>query len=159
MFTRNDRVGVHKKQERTSIARGRPSVAELSEGVPIFRITDEGLMQYVRIGDTLYKNRYVTEDISLSASFGDDGYVKFDNGLILQWGQETVAASSEVVTFPIPFPTACLNTIATAYLEDDTQGTDYAAAIHTLATQTTVTFSTDYAGTTFDTIFWQAIGH
>ena len=45
-FTRGERVSFQKKQEKTSIR----------EGVPIFRFTGEGLVQYIRANNVLYKN-------------------------------------------------------------------------------------------------------
>ena len=53
---RQERVGLHKKQERPSIKNGIPLVNELIEGVPAFRNTPEGLVQYVRHGNRMYKN-------------------------------------------------------------------------------------------------------
>lgn len=44
------------------------------------------------------------------------GYVKFPNGLILQWGQSAnVASSTTTTTFPIAFPNACLNVTGCGY--------------------------------------------
>lgn len=43
-----------------------------------------------------------------------NGYQKLPGGLILQWGRaSTSAAGTAAITFPIAFPTACLNTYAT----------------------------------------------
>ena len=39
----------------------------------------------------------------IAANLAQNGYVKFSNGLILQWGNSAVATSSTVVTFPISF--------------------------------------------------------
>lgn len=44
----------------------------------------------------------------VSANLSQNGYVKFANGLILQWGY----CSSRKATFPIPFPTAALFIVA-----------------------------------------------
>ena len=41
------------------------------------------------------------------ASAASPGYQKLPSGIIIQWGTNAVGASS-FVTFPIPFPTACL---------------------------------------------------
>ena len=87
--------------------------------------------------------------------FKDDGYVKFDSGLILQWGQESSAATTEVVKFPISFPTACLNVTATSYVVD-TGGQTHSPGINTLPTTTQVILNTK---SSWGTIFWQAIGH
>ncbi|HWR09895.1 gp53-like domain-containing protein [Sporomusa sp.] len=47
----------------------------------------------------------------VAASLTQNGYVKFANGLILQWG---ISTSGDNVTFPITFPNACLNVVAAA---------------------------------------------
>lgn len=44
----------------------------------------------------------------------DNGYVKFANGFIIQWGNKT-----SPVTFPIAFPTDCLNVVATIQINGD----------------------------------------
>ena len=44
-----------------------------------------------------------------TASLSASGYQKLPGGLILQWGTGTSTAGSLAVTFPITFPTACLN--------------------------------------------------
>lgn len=48
-------------------------------------------------------------------SFTANGYYKFPNGLIIQWGNisdiATPVTSNQTITFPIAFPNACLNVI------------------------------------------------
>jgi hypothetical protein len=65
--------------------------------------------------ETLYnqfKNLVADNDLALlkddgayiiAANLAQNGYVKFSNGLILQWGFSDVPNSSTVVTFPISF--------------------------------------------------------
>ena len=55
-MTRQERVALHKKQERLQIKKGVPAITELTEGVPIVRDTAEGLVEYHRKGSVLYKN-------------------------------------------------------------------------------------------------------
>ena len=66
------------------------------------------------------------------------------------------AATTETVTFPIPFPHECLNVTCTDYDSGDTGGIAGVTGIKTLPTRTTVLFSC-YSGA--DTFFWQAIGY
>lgn len=40
-------------------------------------------------------------------SFQANGYQKFSNGLIIQWGFVDMGSSSKKVTFPVTFPSAC----------------------------------------------------
>ena len=55
-YTRQERISLHKKQERTSIKSGAPSVSELREGVPVIRrVAGEGLVEFIRDGSVLYK--------------------------------------------------------------------------------------------------------
>tara|TARA_R100000152_G_C6702229_1_gene131531 strand:- start:429 stop:617 length:189 start_codon:yes stop_codon:yes gene_type:complete len=54
-MTRQDRVSLHKKQERASIKDGVPTLNELIEDVPVFRIVSGDLVQYVKHRSILYK--------------------------------------------------------------------------------------------------------
>lgn len=49
------RVSIHKKQERTSINEGVPTLNELIEGVPVFRLVSNNLIEYVKHRNILYK--------------------------------------------------------------------------------------------------------
>ena len=55
-MTRQERIALHKKQERLQVKSGVPRVADLNEGVPVLRSTAEGVVQYVRHNGVLYKN-------------------------------------------------------------------------------------------------------
>ena len=79
---RQERVGLHKKQERPSIQNGIPAVQELIEGVPAFRNTPEGLVQYVRHGNRMYKN--VLQDTSGEKSVKPDRVADKSFGIIAQ---------------------------------------------------------------------------
>ena len=54
-MTRQERIALHKKQERLQVKSGAPLVGELKEGVPTLRSTIEGVVEYVRYKDVLYK--------------------------------------------------------------------------------------------------------
>ena len=54
-LTRAERVALHKKQERLQVKPGKPAVADLAEGVPVLRSTAEGVVEYVRHKNVLYK--------------------------------------------------------------------------------------------------------
>ena len=54
-MTRQERIGLHKKQERLQVKSGAPSVTDLQEGVPILRSTDEGVVEYVKHNNVLFK--------------------------------------------------------------------------------------------------------
>ena len=159
-FTRQERVASHKKQEKIQVGDGIPSVHELVDGVPVFRRVSGRVIEYIRIGQSLFESVFGKVTVSKApvdvVDFDDDGYLKFDNGLIMLWGQETVSDTSEVVTFPIEFPTACLNIVGTVYKGGSTGGLTNALAIKVLPSTTGVTFST---ATVWGTLMWQAIGH
>ena len=57
-MTRQERIALHKKQERLQVKRGVPFAAELKEGVPVLRATPEGVVQYIRHNGVLYKKVY-----------------------------------------------------------------------------------------------------
>tara|TARA_R100000808_G_scaffold6268_1_gene18750 strand:+ start:2371 stop:2559 length:189 start_codon:yes stop_codon:yes gene_type:complete len=54
-MTRQERIALHKKQERLQIKNGVPFVVDLKEGVPVLRATAEGIVEYVRHNGKLYK--------------------------------------------------------------------------------------------------------
>ena len=54
-MTRQERIALHKKQERLQVKSGVPSVSDLKEGVPALRSTSEGVVEYVRHNGVLFK--------------------------------------------------------------------------------------------------------
>jgi len=65
------------------------------------------------IGAHLANKTYVDGTVSKLTN----GYVTLPNGLIMQWGVGTAGTStynSQTITFPIPFPTACLSVQVTS---------------------------------------------
>ena len=54
-MTRQERIALHKKQERLQVKSGVPSVSDLKEGVPILRSTGEGVVEYVKTNGVLFK--------------------------------------------------------------------------------------------------------
>ena len=54
-MTRQERIALHKKQERLQVKTGAPNVSELKEGVPSLRKTSEGIVEYVRNSGVLFK--------------------------------------------------------------------------------------------------------
>jgi|TARA_R100000501_G_C2556687_1_gene69041 hypothetical protein len=55
MMTRQERIALHKKQERLQIGEGVPFVSDLKEGVPELRSTPEGIVEFIRHRGILYK--------------------------------------------------------------------------------------------------------
>ena len=54
-MTRQERIALHKKQERLQVKSGAPAVADLKEGVPVLRSTKEGVVEYVKTNGVLFK--------------------------------------------------------------------------------------------------------
>ena len=54
-MTRQERIALHKKQERLQVQSGTPAIADLKEGVPVLRSTIEGVVEYVKHNGVLYK--------------------------------------------------------------------------------------------------------
>ena len=54
-MTRQERIALHKKQERLQVKNGAPLVSDLKEGVPILRSTAEGVVEYVKNNGILFK--------------------------------------------------------------------------------------------------------
>ena len=55
-MTRQERIALHKKQERLQIKEGAPLTADLKEGVPILRsIEGLGVVEYVKNKGKLFK--------------------------------------------------------------------------------------------------------
>ena len=54
-MTRQERIALHKKQERLQVKDGAPDASDLKEGVPVLRATSEGVVEYVKHNGVLYK--------------------------------------------------------------------------------------------------------
>ena len=55
-MTRQERIALHKKQERLQVKDGAPNVADLREGVPVIRnVPGIGVVEYVKHNGVLYK--------------------------------------------------------------------------------------------------------
>ena len=103
------------------------------------------------------------------AGFGSDtallsttGYQILPSGLIMQWGispRETGFQGEEEVTFAIPFPTACLNLVASVDYPNFANGnlSVYVKEIHALSA--TFIYDSDLANYPDAAIRWQAFGH
>ena len=46
-MTRQERISLHKKQERSHVSEGVPMASDLKEGVPVVRKTAEGLVEFI----------------------------------------------------------------------------------------------------------------
>ena len=55
-MSRTERRLAHKKQERLRVGSGQPRAGDLENGIPVLRLTDEGIVEYVAFNGILYKN-------------------------------------------------------------------------------------------------------
>ena len=56
-MTRQERIALHKKQERLQVKSGAPSVDEVKEGSPVLRfVSGTGLRVYYKYNGQLYYN-------------------------------------------------------------------------------------------------------
>jgi len=92
---------------------------------------------------------------SFAKSLGTNGYQKLPGGLIIQWGFNSISATTTSVSFPTAFATACYCVVATDYAAGDTGGIATSIALKTQPTTTGVDFSTSTNSTGF---YWIAIG-
>lgn len=115
--------------------------------------------------DLLVKMGNKWEKITPEAQLKDKGYMKFGNGFIIQWGHAADELpftssddiqSTEIVTFPIPFPNECFQVHVTTLNIGDTGGVASATVLKTMPTRTGVEFS---AYTSDDGLYWIAIGY
>ncbi|MBE6074185.1 MAG: hypothetical protein E7202_06605 [Selenomonas ruminantium] len=89
-----------------------------------------------------------------AASLAANGYVKFANGFIVQWGNVTKTSTGySSITFPISFPTAAFSFVKSSISADGNAGDERYVASDTLS-KTGVKTGHDRAG-----FFWIAIGH
>jgi len=116
--------------------------------------------------DLLVKMGNKWEKITPEAQLKDEGYMKFGNGFMIQWGSAddqlpfTEAGSdldaTEEITFPIPFPNKCLQVHVTQINIGDSSGVSTATTLRSMPTRTGVEFSTY---TSDDGLYWIAIGY
>lgn len=57
--SRISRTLLHTKQNRVNVQKGIPKLGDLTEGVPVIRVTAGGVIQYVRINNVMYQMTYV----------------------------------------------------------------------------------------------------
>lgn len=87
------------------------------------------------------------------------GYFKFPGGLIIQWGvtASLTSATTTAITFPTPFPTACLQVIPGVY--SNSAGSTAATGHYGTGTYTTDSFELYNRTSAANYFNWIAIGH
>ena len=70
--TRDERVLMQQKGGIQTVGFGSPSIDELSEGVPSYRITDEGLVMFVKAKNEIYKSLFTIQSSGKNAIINAD---------------------------------------------------------------------------------------
>ena len=60
---RQERIAIHKKQERIQLKSGKPFAEDLQEGVPTLRSTSEGVVEYVKFNGQVHKKVLAKEEV------------------------------------------------------------------------------------------------
>lgn len=92
----------------------------------------------------------------IAANLAQNGYVKFSNGLILQWGVAT--QNGYATSFPLTFPAQCLAVVATYVLRNDSSYWQKPLSLQTI-TRSSFIAATASSWNTNDTARWIAIGY
>ena len=53
------RYAISKQQNKATFKKGVPNISELTELVPVYRETNEGLVEYIKYKNILYKKVYI----------------------------------------------------------------------------------------------------
>ena len=91
----------------------------------------------------------------VAALLEQNGYVKFSNGLILQWG--TAKQNGYQTSFPIAFPARCLAVVATYVLREDSSYWQKPLSLQAI-TRSSFTAATASGWGANDTALWIAVG-
>ena len=92
----------------------------------------------------------------VAANLAQNGYVKFSNGLILQWGIAT--QNGYQTSFPIAFPSRCLAVVATYVLRDDSSYWQKPLSLQAI-TRSSFTVVTASGWGANDTARWISVGY
>lgn len=96
------------------------------------------------------------QNIKLSATLSTDGEIYYPNGLIEKWGYATRTGNITTVTFPTPFPTACLNVSLTCAGPSVSGGFSNAPGVDS---DTLTVNGFDYgSGSAVGFVYWRALG-
>lgn len=95
-----------------------------------------------------------TAFVNPGSSHITSGYEKLASGLIMQWGTANSTVSGATVTFPLAFPTACFNVVAT-FAAAVADGTNPLVC----STLTTANFNLRSIDAGTVSCFWQAVGN
>ena len=153
----------HQKSARTVLGEGVPSNTIGHDGEFRLHSTGTGVKLYAKYNgkwygfspDTTTDTEIFTQDSDKSIS--EDGSITFPGGFMMQWGKETVSATTTVVVFPAAFPKACRGAFIT--LEDAGAGGEAESPGLVNGSSITTTGFTANTLAAWDSIYWLAIGN
>lgn len=58
------------------------------------------------------QNLLNSKGVIVASNLGGNGYVKFSNGLIIQYGKTSISQDTTSINFPIAFPSSCLTVVS-----------------------------------------------
>lgn len=156
---------------RTALGAGTVSSVTVSAGTGMSgggTVTGSGTITLTNAGATSIKGQssdsaqtgavVLTNLASFANSLGASGYQKLPGGLIIQWGTSGAITTTAAVpvTFPITFPTACVN------VQVSWQGTptdNYALWVTNKSTTGFSVYNTDGTPGAGSTALWFAVGY
>ena len=91
-LTRQERVALHKKQERLQVRKGVPSVADMKEGVPELRYVEgAGLTEYTKFNNVLHEKTLDKSNEAKEEATGDVCFFLYPTA-----SQDNIATGSDV---------------------------------------------------------------
>lgn len=109
--------------------------------------------------DTLVKQMGKLMGLTGEVSLATNGYLKMENGLIIQWGLSDPVSpeKSSTVTFPIAFPNACFTVIPGTYCQSGANA-DVWAQVNSFNTSSFTWFAQASGDIVNIRVSWIAIG-
>ena len=183
-MTRQERIALHKKQERLHTRDGVPLGIELEEGVPVLRKTDEGMVEYVKhngvlfrkvldkAGDNVYNVDSEISSLQLGESDvsafsspptndGEKGYIVLSGSFILNFGFESITTNnSSTVVYTKAFSNQVFSLMCSVHGDPGTHNDNIGIREGDTSGSDADTKVTIYnsAGGTYG-IFWWALGN
>ena len=141
------------KMSTPKVGMGKPSNSEGGEGdLQVRQLSSGRVTIYAKFNNTWHETGGgggSPSDI-VGQTLDTNGYVKFRNGFIIQWG---IVVINSTVTFPITFPTACLSVVLGKI------GTSNAIPRIESVNANGASFVYSNSHTANEDAYWQAIGH
>ena len=137
----------------TDLAAKAPLASPSLTGTPTAPTVSIASDSSTKVATTAFVHNVVSS--SSSGYYAENGYEVLPSGLKIQWGRNTITATTTTVTFPSAFSSACYSVTCTAYKSGNTGGLGSAAGLNSLPTTTGFVASTASA---HDDLLWWAVG-